>query len=361
MKANSPRSPLPPDATGRLARRKDHHIDICLDEDVGSGLSTGFGGYSIEYDALPEVDLDAVDLSITLLGRSLRAPILIGAMTGGTERAATLNRTLARAAARTGVGMALGSQRAMLVDPTLTRTFAVRDSAPELPLLIGNIGAVQLNYGVGANELRLALEAIGADAVNLHLNALQEAIQPEGDTRFSGLFARMAEVIPELGVPVLAKEVGSGISRRAAEKLAKLPLAGVESAGVGGTSWAKVESFRAAKDSVRAEVGRRLAGFGVPTAESIRCCREAFGDRIVVGSGGLRTGYDVALALALGADVAALAQPLLEAAEHGEEACVHALETLIHELRVVCFCAGAANLSELRNVRLLHTGDPRGR
>ncbi len=353
MTVKDPRSTPPAEGATALVHRKDHHIDICLQQDVGSARSTGLGGYAIEYDALPEIDLADVDLAVTVLGRPLRAPILIGAMTGGTERAGAINRNLARAAARTGVGMALGSQRAMIVDPSLTATFAGREAAPELPLLIGNVGAVQLNYGVGAVAIRAALEAVGADAVNLHLNALQEAIQPEGDTRFSGLHARMTALIPELRVPVLVKEVGAGISRRAAEKLALLPLAGVESAGVGGTSWAKVESFRAPGNSVQAEVGRRLAGFGIPTADSIRHCREAFGDRLVIGSGGLRSGYDVAVAIALGADVGALAKPLLEAAELSEDACVHALETLIYELRVVCFCAGVRNIRELRTVRLI--------
>src|SRR5690606_13457236 len=145
----------------------------------------------------------------------------------------------------------------------------------------------------------------GADALNLHLNPLQEAIQPEGDTRFSGLAPKIAALIGELSVPVLVKDVGAGISERTAAKLARLPLAGVEVAGTGGTSWAKVERFRAAEGSAQAEVGRRLAGFGVPPAESIRICRRLFGDRVVVGSGGVRTGMDVAVALALGADVVA--------------------------------------------------------
>lgn len=340
------------DGAGRVARRKDHHIDVCLDEDVGSSVPTGLDGYALEYDALPEIDLDDVDLSVTVLGRRLRAPILVGAMTGGTERAAAVNRTLARAAARVGVGMALGSQRAMIVDPGLTSSFAAREAAPDLPLLLGNVGAVQLNYGVGVEEVRRALEAVGADALNLHLNALQEAIQPEGDTRFRGLAQRMHDLILALDVPVLAKEVGAGISRRAADKLAALPLAGIECAGVGGTSWAKVESFRAPASSVQAEVGRNLAGFGVPTAESIRICRAAFGDRLVVGSGGVRSGHDVAVALALGADVAALAKPLLEAANDGEEACVRALETIVYELKVVCFCAGVTRVADLRDVTL---------
>lgn len=346
-----------------VAIRKDHHLDLCLREDVGSrGPATGLGGFTLEYDALPEVDLDEVDLSTTLLGKKLRAPIVIGAMTGGTERAGTINRRLARAATRAGVGMALGSQRAMIVRPELAATFAARDAAPDLPLLLANVGAVQLNYGVEIADLRRAIRDVGADAINFHLNALQEAIQPEGDTRFRGLFQKMAAVIPELGVPALAKEVGAGISERAARKLARLPLAGIEVAGVGGTSWARVESYRAPAGSIQAEIGQRLAGFGVPTAASVRICRAVLDgmggarERIVIASGGIRHGMDVAVALALGADAAALAQPLLAAADESEDAALHVLETLIHEIRVIAFCCGARNLAELREVRVIGPG-----
>jgi isopentenyl-diphosphate delta-isomerase len=337
-----------------VERRKDAHLDVVLNEAVGSsGPAVGLGAYTLEYDALPEIDIDEVDLSTTILGRRLAAPIVIGAMTGGTARAGDINRVLARAAARAGVGMALGSQRAMIVKPQLTPSFAVREAAPDLPLLFGNVGAVQLNYGVGVEQVRAAVQAVSADAINLHLNPLQEAVQPEGDTRFSGLKDKMAALAGALEVPVLVKEVGAGIGERAAAKLASLPIAGVEVAGVGGTSWAKVESFRASRESAQSEVGRRLAGFGIRTAESIRICRRAFGDRIVVGSGGVRTGMDVAIALALGADVVALAKPLLEAAAESEDAAVRALELLIYELRVICFCSGARSVAELRSLRVL--------
>ena len=348
------------DAREQVAKRKDHHLDLCLHADVGSrGPATGLGGWTLEYDALPEVDLDQVDLSTTLFGKRLRAPILIGAMTGGTERAGLINRRLARAAERAGVGMALGSQRAMIVRPELASTFVVRDVAPEVPLLIANVGAVQLNYGVGAAEIRRAITEVGADAINVHLNALQEAIQPEGDTRFAGLAARLDATLPELGVPAIAKEVGAGISERAARKLARLPFAGIEVAGVGGTSWARVESHRAPAGSMQAEIGTRLAGFGVPTAESVQICRRVLGDgRAVIASGGIRHGMDVAVALALGADVAALAKPLLEAADESEEAALRVLLTLIHELRVIAFCCGARNVEELRRVRVIAPGAP---
>lgn len=339
---------------GEVERRKDAHIEVCLIRDVSSGVASGLAGYRLEYDALPELDLAEVDLRCTVLGRSLQAPLIIGAMTGGTERAAELNRRLARAAAATGVGLALGSQRAMLVRPACTPSYAVREHAPDLPLLLGNLGAVQLLRGMGEADVHRAVQAVAADGIMLHVNPLQEAIQPGGDTGFAGLLARLAQVVPQLSVPVLVKEVGAGISQRTAEKLARLPLAGVEVAGVGGTSWARVESWRAPEGSVQAEVGRRLAGFGVPTAESIRACRRALGeDRLVIAGGGIRSGMDVAVALALGADAAALARPLLVAAEDGEEAVVHLLQSLIYELRVICFCTGAKDIAALKQVKLV--------
>lgn len=341
-----------------LEERKNAHLDIVLDQDVGSrGPAIGLGGYTLEYDALPELDLDEVDLTTELLGKTLRAPIIIGAMTGGTERAGQINRRLARAAEHVGVGMALGSQRAMIVKPGLAPTFAVRDAAPDLPLLFGNVGAVQLNYGVDAKAIGAALDAVSADALNLHLNPLQEAVQPEGDTRFASLADKIGALAAELGRPVFLKEVGSGISQKAAVKIACLPIAGIETAGVGGTSWAMVESFRGERESPQAIAGRRLAGFGVPTAESIRTCRRILSeDKVIVGSGGVRTGMDVAVALALGANVAALAKPLLEAAQESEQAAIAALEALIYELRVICFCTGARTPTDLRAVRVIPVG-----
>ncbi len=342
-----------------ISSRKDAHLDLCLQRQVDSGgVATGLGGYYLEYMALPEIDLDEVDLTTEALGRPLKAPLIIGAMTGGTERARRINRRLARAASRTGIALALGSQRAMIARSELTGSYCVRDAAPDLPLLLGNLGAIQLNMGVSPDQVSGALEAVGADAVFLHLNPLQEAIQPEGDTRFAGLWQRLGEAIPRIRYPSLVKEVGAGISARTASLLARLPIAGVETAGVGGTSWARVESYRAPEGSVASEVGQRLAGFGVPTADSIMHCRRAMGQRLVVASGGIRTGMDLAVALALGADVAALARPLLEAAVESEDALVRAIETLIFELRVICFCTGARDLRQLRHTRVFRAGHP---
>jgi isopentenyl-diphosphate delta-isomerase len=333
-------------------QRKESHIEICLNPVVEGQKTTELDTFVLEYDALPDIDLDAVDLGCELLGKRLRAPVLIGAITGGTGRAATINRNLATAAAKLGVGLCLGSQRAMLEDERLSETFDVRKQRPDLPLVLGNLGAVQLNRGVTAAHIQAGVERLGLDGVIFHLNPLQEAIQPEGDTCFSGLSARLRAVVAELTFPCLVKEVGAGISRRTATKLAAMKLAGVEAAGVGGTSWAMVEAMRGA-DSVRAQAGRDLAGFGIPTARAVNFCRAAFPRRTVIASGGIRTGYQAAVALALGANGVALARPLLEPALLSATAVERALAGVIEGLRVTMFCCGCKKLDDLQSVRFV--------
>jgi isopentenyl-diphosphate delta-isomerase len=230
--------------------------------------------------------------------------------------------------------------------PEVLDTFTVRDVAPDV-LLFANLGAVQFNYGLsGADASRLCAD-VGADALNLHLNPLQEAVQPGGDTNFVGLAQRIAEEIPSIGVPVFVKEVGAGIGRATADLLATLPIAGVETAGVGGTSWARVEAMRADSHQAKA-AGFALGGLGVPTAESIVHCRAAFGDRTVVASGGLRSAVQMAKALALGADVVACALPFLRAAAESEDALLALLDETIHTLRIAHFACGARSPGELR-------------
>lgn len=333
-----------------IRQRKDDHLELCLQDRVRAPRAHSLDRVLLEYDSVPELDLDEVDVSAELFGKRVKAPILIGAMTGGSEAGGVINRNLALAAQKLGIGMCLGSQRAMLEHPEVTGTYDVRAVAPELPLLVGNLGAIQLNKGVGVEEIRALLGRLPLDVLAFHLNPLQEAIQPAGDTNYRGVLNRMAEVIPQLGLPCIVKEVGAGISRRAATKLAALPVAGIDVAGVGGTSWAMVEALRAS-DGAAAAAGRRLAWFGVETARSIRYGRELFPDRAVIGSGGISTGYHVAAAIALGADAVAIAQPLLAAAREGADKVVAVIEEIIYELRVVMFCTGAATLSALRDVR----------
>lgn len=338
--------------------RKDSHIAICLDEDVEyvSSRANGFGMYRFDHDALPEIDKSEVDLSIDLFGKRLRAPLIVGAMTGGTERAKEINRRLALAADRRGIGVALGSQRKMIENPETVSSYALREFAPSLPLLVGNIGAVQLNYGVGANDINRLVSAANCDAINFHLNPLQEAIQPEGDTNFSGLLAKIRQVVPEISVPVLLKEVGSGLSEVTAKKISELPVAGVETAGVGGTSWSKIESLRTS-NIVQRSTGELFAQWGVPTAESIIVCRRHLPTKKVIASGGLRNGIEVAKALCLGADAAAFALPMLKAAEKSVDDAILEIDRICEELRTVMFLVGARNIDELKQRKLQKTVD----
>jgi isopentenyl-diphosphate Delta-isomerase len=339
--------------------RKDSHILIALEREVEfpSSDASGFGALRFDHDALPELDLEEVRTEVELLGKRLAAPLVVGAMTGGTPRAAEMNRRLAIAAAECGVGFALGSQRKMLRDPATRASYAVREAAPGLPLLFGNLGAVQLNHGVGVPEIRRLIEEVGCDAFNFHLNPLQEAVQPEGQTRFSALLPKLREVIPALGVPVLLKEVGSGISATTALKIAGLPVAGVETAGIGGTSWARIESLRT-EDPVQRGMGELFSRWGVPTAESVEICRRLLpAEAVVIASGGIRNGIEIAKAVALGADAAAVALPVLKAAARSIEDAVRALRLLVTELRTAMFLTGCRSVTDLRSRRLTRARD----
>lgn len=333
--------------------RKDSHIQICLESPIDHAAKdlTGFSHFRFDHDALPEIDFAEIDLSTTLFGKTLSAPILIGAMTGGTAQSAELNKRLARAAAYCGVGMALGSQRKMIEDPRTIESFAVKKVAPTLSLLIGNLGAVQLNYGIGVAEIKNLIEQVQADAFAFHLNPLQEAIQPEGDTNFKNLQAKISEVATQLRVPVILKEVGAGISEKTARKFSELPVAAIETAGLGGTSWSKIESLRT-NSSMQKTTGQLLAKWGIPTAESIQNCKTACSDKVIIASGGIRNGLEVAKTLALGANAAALSLPFLKAAQQSESAVVEAIEALKYQLKTVLFVTGCRNLEDLKKIQL---------
>ena len=306
-----------------------------------------FDDYRFEHEALPEIDLDEIDTSIDFLGRRLAAPLLISSMTGGTEMAGRINRNLAEGAGRTGVAVGVGSQRKALEDPAKADTFRVREVAPEA-VLLANLGAVQLNYGMGVRECRQAVEMIGADALILHLNPLQEAIQPEGQCDFSGLLPKIGEVVREVGVPVVVKEIGCGISEATARALAAQGVRIVDTAGVGGTSWARIEAERA-RDL---EIGELFAGWGLPTPESVRQVRRVEG-LTVIASGGVRNGLDAAKAIALGADVVGLAYPFLAPALESAERVADKVRRTVRELKICMFCLGVKTIAELQRVKLV--------
>jgi len=331
-----------------VRQRKRKHIEVCLREDVQyTTRTTGFERWDLPYRALPETDLGEIDTRAHLFGRELAAPLLIGAMTGGASLSSVINRNLALAAQRLGLGLMLGSQRVMLEDERARPGFQVRRYAPDI-LLIGNLGVAQLNRGYGAERLREAVEVIEADALALHANPLQEALQLGGDGDFSDLLPRLRETVPAVGHPVLLKEVGHGLSGAVAAAVRDVGFAALDVAGAGGTCWAKVEDL--------ANHGRvrhpDLVEWGIPTAQALVEVRRAAPGLPLVASGGIRSGLDIAKALALGASVAAIAHPLLAPATDSPEAVEAELRRLMFELRAAMHGAGAANLAALSGIAL---------
>lgn len=325
--------------------RKADHIRLALNERMQLGAHF-FDRYYFEHSALPEIDLADIDLSVDFLGKKLEAPLLISCMTGGTAGATDINRNLAAAAERTGVAVGVGSQRKALEDSDTAASFEMRSVAPSVPLL-ANLGAVQLNYGFGIDECRRAVEMIDADALVFHLNPLQEALQPEGQVNFSSLLPKMAEIVAALDVPVIAKEIGCGISAKVAEALTRIGIRIIDTAGLGGTSWARIEASR----SGDVELGELFADWGIATPDSIRELA-ALPGITVIGSGGLRNGIDAAKALAMGSRIVGMAYPFLAAATESADAVEDKIRRTIEELKICMFCLGARSLTELRRAEL---------
>ncbi len=336
--------------------RKVDHIRINLEEDVaGKGITTGLERYRFEHQALPELDLDDVDTGTRFLGHTLRLPLLISSMTGGVPEGGRINRNLARAAQARGVAMGLGSGRIALEDAAARAHFQVRRYAPDA-LLFANLGAVQLLYGYDARRCRDLVRALEADALILHLNPLQEAVQPEGDTRFAGLLERIGAVCAGLDVPVVVKEVGWGISGDTVRRLGEVGVAAVDVAGAGGTSWSEVERRRG--DGRQAAIAAAFAGWGIPTADALVAARHAAPDLPIVASGGVRDGVEAAMCLALGADLVGLASPLLKAAARGPDEALEALDILGAQLRIAMFGIGARDIAALRSTTRLQRITP---
>lgn len=345
-----------PDSS-HLSNRKGDHIRINLEEDVGSSITSGLEAYRFVHCALPEINLKDVDISVNLWNRNIAIPLLISSMTGGTEKAGEINKILARAAQETGVALGVGSQRVGLEHPEFAATFQVRKEAPDI-LLFANLGAVQLNYDYSVEHCRRAVEMVEADALFLHLNALQEAIQPEGDTRFAGLLKKIEQVCKTISVPVVVKEVGWGISGRDAARLFSAGVAGIDVAGAGGTSWSQVEMHRV-DDLHLARVAGVFRGWGIPTAQSIQQVRKAAPTIPVIASGGLHDGIDIAKCLALGATLGGMASPFLKAAAVSEIETVNLIREFEREIAICLFASGCKDIAALQADRavLVKVGD----
>jgi isopentenyl-diphosphate delta-isomerase len=335
-----------------IDQRKSDHIKINLEQDVRSGLSTGLENYRFVHEALPELDLNRIDTTLSLFGKKLNSPILISSMTGGTEEAGEINQRLAEAAQEVGVAMGVGSQRAALEHPEQTPTFSItRKVAPDI-LLFANLGAVQLNYGYGIDQCRKAVDMIGADALILHLNPLQEAVQDAGDTNFEGLAKKIEEICKKLEVPVIAKEVGWGISEKTAKLLADCGVSAIDVAGAGGTSWSQVEMHRAPDEFTR-QLAATFIGWGIPTSDSILNVKKAVPDMTVFASGGLKDGLDIAKCIALGATLGGMAGQFLKAAAISTEKTVEMMKLTKKQIEVTMFACGAENLESLKVGKLI--------
>ncbi len=327
----------------QTSARKSDHIRICLEKDVSFSKKNGFERYEFEHQALPELDLDEIDTTTSFLGRKLRLPFFIEPLTGGTPVGHRINRNLAMAAEQLGIGMGLGSQRAMLEEPRLACTYVVRDVAPSI-FLLGNIGAAQL-AGLSIPHIQDMLGSIGADGLAIHLNACHEMVQPEGDTRWRNVLERIADVCTRVSFPVVVKEVGYGISGPVAGRLEAAGASAIDVAGAGGTCFSRVEFYRGSPEA------EAFFEWGIPTAEALAQCRNAV--RVpLIASGGIRSGLECAKALALGATLVGFALPVLGPALESHLAVMRRIDELGWELRKTMLLVGARDISQLKAVKI---------
>ena len=334
-----------------INQRKSDHIKINLEQDVNSSRTTGLEKIQFIHEALPELNLDAVDLTLNLFGKQLKAPILVSSMTGGTQEAMRINRRLAEVAQELGIAMGVGSQRVALENPDLVETFSItRKVAPNI-LLFANLGAVQLNYGSDITQCRRAVDMLAADALILHLNPLQEALQAGGNTNFTGLAKKIEKICQKLEVPVIVKEVGWGISERTAKLLANCGVAAIDVAGAGGTSWSQVEMYRA-PDEITRNLAATFVGWGISTVDSILNVKKVIPEMTIFASGGLKNGLDIAKCMALGATLGGMAGQVLKVAAISSEKTVEIMKLTRHQIMVTMFSAGINNIHALQNAKI---------
>lgn len=334
-----------------ISSRKADHIELCVSGDVGfRAKTTLFDDVEFVHDSVPELSVDNIDTSVELFGKRLRVPIIIAAMTGGTEQARNINRELAQLAEERGLGFGLGSQRAILKGQPVD-TYAVRDVAPTT-LVLGNIGGVQAR-SLTTDQVRELVDAVGADALCVHLNPAQEIVQPEGDRDFVGVIEALERLTHELGVPVIAKETGCGLGGPALKKLAKARVRHVDVSGAGGTSWVAVETERA--QGAARSLGEAFREWGVPTAASVMLAQKTRPKfKTIIATGGVATGMDAAKAIALGAEAAGMARPVLQALMNGgREGAARFLDQVEAELRAAMLLVGVRRVHALQDVPLV--------
>lgn len=332
--------------------RKDQHLEISLDNKVETGeITTGFENYYFMHDAVPEIDLRDIDPSIKIFGKKLDLPLMISPMTGGTKKGEKLNILLAKVARLKGIAMGVGSQRVSIEQAEPGDTSGIRETAPDI-LLFANIGAVQLNHGFDAAKCKAAVDMIEADGLMLHLNPIQEAFQQEGNHNFKGLLLKIRDICRNIGCPVIAREIGFGLSGKAAAKLIKAGVSGIDTGGAGGTSWAEIEKIRST-DKVLKKTAAGFRGWGIPTSESLRMVAGLKPGIPIIASGGIRSGLDIAKAIVMGADMAGIALPILKHINISTEACLDYIEEIKMGLKIAMFGIGVSNIDELKKADLL--------
>jgi len=328
-------------------RRKEEAIDVIRSDAEADRRRRHFDSVRLIHRALPEIHLSDVDPSIEFLGRRLSFPLLISSMTGGdSDRLRTINRNLATAAEMTGVAMGVGSQRVMFENRAARESFELRDLAPNA-LLFANLGAVQLNCGFTTDHCQAAVEVVGADALVLHCNPLQEAIQPEGDTLFGGVISKIAAVVEQLPVPVVIKEVGAGVSAPDVEALMRAGVRIIDVAGSGGLSWSRIEGHRRAAAGLHDGLGAAFQDWGIPTPDALRALRRYRGRLVLIASGGIRSGVDMVKAMVLGATMAGMAHPFLEPAMESAERVVDVIAQLKREFMTAMWLLGIDRAQKL--------------
>jgi isopentenyl-diphosphate delta-isomerase len=337
--------------TNRIQGRKSDHIRINLEKDVLSGFTNGLEHFTLEHCALPEIDLADVSTKTEFLSFPLLLPLFISSMTGGNEESIKINRNLALAAEEKGIAIGLGSQRPMLENPELVNSFKIRNLAPHVPIF-GNIGAVQFNYGLTDDKCKWLVETIDANGLILHLNPLQEALQPEGEKNFSGLLRKIERLCKVFQFPIIVKEVGWGLSKTTAQKLIDAGVSAVDVAGAGGTSWAKVEANRISDEQMQ-KIAFDFSNWGIPTANCIREIRSIDKKIPLIASGGIHNGIETAKCIALGANLCGMAGGLLRAGANSSQKVIDEIEYVEKELRIAMFASGINDITSLQNSRLV--------
>ncbi len=338
----------------RTAQRKSSHVDIVLKENVDYFKSTGLDKYEFVHNALPEIDFSEIDTSVRFFRHTFSAPIIVSSMTGGFKEAGYINATLAEFCKQKNIGMGVGSQRQALLNEDHIDTFkVVRRVAGDI-FVMSNIGAAQVVNGFAIDNVRRIIDMVEADALAVHLNALQEMIQPEGDRNFHGVVKGISKLVKSIEIPVIVKETGAGIGGDAARKLIEAGVSAIDVSGAGGTSWAAIETFRQKRDGRR--IGRKFWNWGIPTAEALVQVNALPMRRKIklISSGGIRDGMDVAKSIALGADICAAAQPFLKALkEGGLEGLASEYDAWMEELNGAMFLTGSGDISRLRKAKLI--------